>query len=118
MLKWKVPDSSGWDTMTDQQKKEDAAAQISGLEVEDIDAGNSRIVMDGEDGNYDFAANGTDPSGIPYDEMRAREGSHAGIVVDTTRFDVTVTNETATSGSSGDTNSGVSAPETTDTSNN
>ncbi|MFC7070950.1 hypothetical protein [Halobaculum lipolyticum] len=83
------------------EQKSVAAEQIDGLEVSDIDDGNSTIVMNGEDGNYEFDT----PSGIPYSEMQNNADDHVGILTDTTEFTVSVTNQPDTSGGSGSSNS-------------
>lgn len=83
--------------------KEDLAAEIDGIEASDIDDGNSAIVMNGEDGNADFA----DPTGIPYGSLRANADSHVGILSTTAGFEVTAKNEGANSGVTGHSNTGA-----------
>lgn len=87
---------------TDAEKKETAAGAIDGLRKSDIDAGNSRIVMEGEDGYAGFQGY-SDGAGIPYNVLRDND-SHPGILVETTTLNVGVTNETSDSGVTGDTN--------------
>ncbi|SFK88722.1 hypothetical protein SAMN04487950_1649 [Halogranum rubrum] len=78
----------------------DEYKNISSIEASDIDAGNSEIVMNGEDNNHLFAT----PSGIPYEELHAYAESHVGIIVAETSFDVMAENRPAGTTSSGTSN--------------
>lgn len=90
---------SDYGNMTDAEKKQFWADTYSALTTSDIDAGNSKIVMNGEDGYHTFAS----PSGIPYDTLQANPG-HVGVIVETASFEADVTNEGSVSGASGSTN--------------
>lgn len=79
--------------------KQTAAAEIDALEESDIDAGNSAIVMSGEDGYADFSEY-ADGAGIPYDVLQ-QNSDHPGIIVETATMNVGVTNETADTGATG-----------------
>ena len=81
-------------------KKELAAETLDWLEVDDIDAGNSKIVMNGEDGNTNFG----NPSGIPYSSLRNNAGGHVGVLTENASFDVTAINEESDSGVTGTSN--------------
>ncbi|WP_135825765.1 hypothetical protein [Halorussus ruber] len=83
--------------------KEELAAEIDGVEPSDIDDGNSAIVMNGEDGNANFA----DPTGIPYASLRANADGHVGVLSTTATFRVTAKNEAADSGVTGHSNTGA-----------
>jgi len=70
---------------------------------EDVDSGNSEIVMNGEDGNYSFAS----PDGIAYDDLQAHP-DHVGVLVATVSFNVNVKNQSSETTLSGDSNTGAS----------
>jgi hypothetical protein len=89
---------------TDAEKKQKAAEELDWLEVSDIDAGNSKIVMNGEDGNTNFA----NPSGIPYANLRNNASNHVGILVTNAKFTVTAVNEGSDSGVTGSSGTGAS----------
>lgn len=95
-------DFSGLSTVA--EKKAKAAEELDWLEESDIDAGNSKIVMNGEDGNFNFAT----PSGISYADLRGNADNHVGILSTTASFDVKAVNEASDSGVTGSSNSGVS----------
>lgn len=93
---------------TKQEKKEHAAENVDWVEVEDIDDGNSAIVMNGEDGNTNFGPNHADGTGISYSALRNNASGHVGILTTTASFVVTAKNEGSESGVTGDSNSGAS----------
>jgi len=76
---------------------------LADVQPSDVDSGNSKIVMNGEDGNTDFQ----NPSGIPYDSLQANAANHVGIMVEDAKFTVSVTNEGSDAGVTGSTNAGV-----------
>lgn len=80
--------------------KEDLAAEIPGIKASDIVDGNSEIVMNGEDGQAEFA----NPDSVTYAEMRSNHDSHVGLIVTTADFQVTAENEPAESGVTGQSN--------------
>lgn len=80
--------------------KEELAAELPGIKAADIDDGNSAIVMNGEDGQAQFA----NPTGVSYAEMRSNYDSHVGIIVTVADFQVTAKNEAADSGATGQSN--------------
>lgn len=82
--------------------KEELAAQIPGVEASDIVDGNSEIVMNGEDGQAQFA----NPDAVSYAEMRSNYDKHVGLLMTTASFQVTVDNEPADSGVTGQSNTG------------
>lgn len=90
----------GYDT------KQEAADAIDGIRASDIDDGNSRLVMEGEDGYQSFDSY-SDGAGIPYNVLQ-NNTSHPGIIVTTATLNVDVTNETSDSGVEGDTNGDAS----------
>lgn len=92
---------------TDQEKKEEAAASVDWVEVEDIDAGNSAIVMNGEDGNTNFGPNHANGTGISYAALRNNADGHVGILSTTAKFVVTTVNEESDSGVTGSSNPGA-----------
>jgi hypothetical protein len=65
----------------------------------DIDEGNSRIVMEGEDGYPSFGEGYDNGAGIPYNVLRDNASDHPGIILDETTFTVTTVNEQSTSNS-------------------
>lgn len=78
---------------------EEAASQLDAFIAEDIDEGNSKIVMNGEDGYHEFPT----PTGVTYRQLRMND-AHPGVMVATTSFQVDVRNEGSTNnvtGSSG-----------------
>lgn len=85
---------------TDAEKKAKAAEELEWLEASDIDAGNSKIVMNGEDGYFNFAT----PSGIPYADLRGNAENHVGILSTTAAFNVKTVNEQSDSGVTGSSN--------------
>jgi hypothetical protein len=85
---------------TDAEKKAKAAEELDWLEESDIDAGNSKIVMNGEDGNFNFAT----PSGISYADLRGNAENHVGILSTTASFNVRTVNEQSDSGVTGSSN--------------
>lgn len=89
---------------TDADKKAKAAEELDWLTESDIDAGNSELIMNGEDGNADFGT----PSGITYAALRSNADNHVGILSTTASFAVRVRNEGSDSGVTGATNPGVS----------
>jgi hypothetical protein len=86
---------------TDADKKAKAADELDWLEVSDIDAGNSKIVMNGEDGNKKFGPNFADGSGITYAALRNNASNHVGILATNAKFVVTAVNEGSSSGVTG-----------------
>ncbi|WP_134671719.1 twin-arginine translocation signal domain-containing protein [Halorussus marinus] len=84
--------------------KEELAAELDGIQPSDIDGGNSKIVMNGEDGNTNF----NNPDGIPYSNLQANADSHVGILSTTATFKVTAKNEGAESGVTGSSNTNAS----------
>jgi hypothetical protein len=93
------------------EQKTIAVEQIDGLKESDIDTGNSKIVMNGEDGNKKFGSNYANGTGISYDALQNNADNHVGIIVETAQFDVTIANEAATTSGSGTSGTGVTAPE-------
>lgn len=93
---------------TDEAKKQAAADSVDWVEVSDIDAGNSRIVMNGEDGNAAFGPNYADGAGITYAALRNNASNHVGILVTNAKFVVTAVNEGSSSGVSGDSGANAS----------
>jgi hypothetical protein len=89
---------------TEAEKKAKAAEELDWLEESDIDAGNSKIVMNGEDGNANFST----PSGISYAGLRNNAGNHVGILTTNAKFVVTAENEGSDSGVTGSSNAGAS----------
>ncbi|KAB1198178.1 MULTISPECIES: hypothetical protein [Haloferax] len=89
---------------TDEEKKQKAADELDWLEVSDIDAGNSKIVMNGEDGNTNFG----NPSGIPYNSLIANADDHVGVLSTVASFNVKVRNEGSDSGVTGSSNTNAS----------
>lgn len=89
---------------TDAEKKAKAAEELDWLEESDIDVGNSKLVMNGEDGNANFA----NPSGIPYASLRSNADNHVGILSTTASFVVKAQNEASDSGVTGSSNPGLS----------
>jgi hypothetical protein len=94
-----------WSDLTESEQKEYAASQIDGLQVSDIDSGNSRIVMEGEDGYQSFDSY-SDGAGIPYNVLRDNT-DHVGIIVETAQFGVSAQNLGSDSGVTGDSNAGA-----------
>lgn len=90
-----------------QEKKEYAAEQVDWVEVSDIDAGNSKIVMNGEDGNTNFGPNHAHGAGISYAALRNNAADHVGILTDTASFVVTAVNEGSDSGVTGSSGTGA-----------
>lgn len=90
-----------------QAHKEALASYFDGLQASDIDAGNSRLVMEGEDGYPSFDQY-SDGAGIPYDVLRDNADSHPGIMVEEAAFTVRVRNEKSQSSGTGRTNAGAS----------
>jgi hypothetical protein len=103
-LKYHPNIGGSYNATTDSEQIAEAAAAIDWVEESDIDADNSKIVMNGEDGNTNFS----NPSGIPYDNLQANDGNHVGILEDTATFTVTVKNEASDSGVTGSSNSDAS----------
>ena len=93
---------------TDEEKKQEAADNVDWVEVEDIDAGNSAIVMNGEDGNTNFGSNHANGTGISYAALRNNAGGHVGILTTNAKFVVRAQNEESDSGVTGTSNAGVS----------
>jgi hypothetical protein len=89
---------------TDAEKKAKAAEELDWIEESDIDAGNSELIMNGEDGQFNFA----NPSGIPYSDLRGNANNHVGILSTTASFDVTAVNEQSDSGVTGSSNTDAS----------
>lgn len=74
----------------------------------DVVSGNSEFVMDGSDGYPSITNNGaTSTSANDYSAYQAVAGSHPAAISTTTQFAVTVDNETADSGVTGDSGSGA-----------
>ncbi|MDG5779001.1 hypothetical protein QA599_21430 [Haloarculaceae archaeon H-GB1-1] len=80
--------------------KEELAAEIPGIEASDIVDNHSEIVMNGEDGQAQFA----NPDSVSYAEMRSNYDSHVGLILTTASFQVTANNEPADSGVTGQSN--------------
>lgn len=89
--------------LTDQQVIDRATDLISGLQESDIDAGNSKLVMNGEDGYPSFET----PSGLTYSEVRANTG-HPGLMSTTSTLTVNAENTVSDGDTDGDTNGGGS----------
>lgn len=106
-LKWH-PDVDFTGLTTDEEKKAEAAANVPWVEVEDIDAGNSAIVMNGEDGNTYFGAPHSYGTGISYAALQNNADNHVGIISAETSFLVEAENEGSSSGVSGSSNTGAS----------
>jgi hypothetical protein len=103
-LKYHPNIGGSYSATTDSEQIVEAAEAIDWVEESDIDAGNSKIVMNGEDGNTNFS----NPSGIPYDNLQANDGNHVGILENTATFTVTAKNEASDSGVTGSSNSDAS----------
>lgn len=99
-LKYHPAIGGSYDSSTTSEQIAEAAEAIDWVEESDIDAGNSKIVMNGEDGNANFST----PSGIPYDSLQANDGNHVGILENTATFTVTAKNEASDSGVTGSSN--------------
>ena len=99
-LKYHPAIGGSYSASTTSEQIAEAAAAIDWVEESDIDAGDSKIVMNGEDGNYNFA----NPAGIPYDSLQAHDGDHVGILENVASFTVTVKNEGSDSGVTGSSN--------------
>lgn len=82
------------------------AETFDGIKTEDIDLGNSSIVMSGEDGYTDFG----DGTGITYNALQANADDHPGILVSETGFNVRVRNELSKSSGGGQTNTNAQGP--------
>lgn len=89
---------------SDEAFAERLAEKVDGVQPSDIDAGNSRVVMNGEDGLPSLPV----PSGIPYDEMQANASNHPGLIVATADFDVPVQNVSSSGSGDGSSNTGAS----------
>lgn len=89
---------------TDEEKKQKAADELDWLEVSDIDAGNSKIIMNGEDGNANFS----NPSGIPYSSLIANADNHVGVLSTVATFTTKARNEASDSGVTGESNTNAS----------
>lgn len=100
-----VSDADYYRGLSDDERKAIAAEQIDGLEESDIDVGNSRLVMEGEDGYQSFDSY-ADGAGIPYNVLRDNT-DHVGVIVATARFGVTAENLGSDSGVTGDSNAGA-----------
>lgn len=88
-----------------EKRKRIAVEDIDGLELSDIDEGNSRLVMfdETEEPYPTFET----PSGLTYQQIRTNSDSHPGLLSQETSFDVTVTNQSDTSSGSGSSGSEV-----------
>lgn len=91
------------DAEDEEEEKAIAAESLDWLEEEDIDTGNSKIVMNGEDGNTSFG----NPTGIPYSSLQNNADSHVGVLTEKAAFDVTAINEESDSGVTGTSNAGA-----------
>ena len=80
--------------------KEELAEEIPGIEASDIVDNNSEIVMNGEDGQAQFA----NPDSVSYAEMRSNYDKHVGLILTTASFQVTANNEPSDSGVTGQSN--------------
>lgn len=98
------PNIDGFDSDDAEVQKETAAENIDWVEVEDIDTGDSKIVMNGEDGNQGFSS----PAGITYGTLQNNAENHVGILVNTASFDVTAENIESDSGVTGSSNTNAS----------
>ncbi|QSG05303.1 hypothetical protein HSR121_0955 [Halapricum desulfuricans] len=103
-LKYHPAIGGSYDGSTTSEQIAEAAEAIDWIEESDIDEGNSKIVMNGEDGNTNFS----NPSGIPYDNLQANDGNHVGILENTATFTVTAKNEASDSGVTGSSNTNAS----------
>jgi len=103
-LKYHPAIGGSYNSSTTSEQIAEAAEGIDWVEESDIDAGNSKLVMNGEDGNTNF----TNPSGITYNALQANDGDHVGILENTATFAVTVKNEASDSGVTGSSNPGAS----------
>ena len=97
-----VADEEEFSNLADSEQKSIAVEQIDGLEESDIDEGNSRLVMEGEDGYQSFDSY-SDGAGIPYNVLR-NNTDHVGIIVETAQFGVSAQNLGSDSGVTGDSN--------------
>lgn len=97
---------SGYNSMSTEERKEALAGVIDELRPADIDAVNSRLIMEGEDG-YPAFDGYDDGAGIPYNVLRDNASEHVGIILENTAFTANVTNEPADSGTTGNTNPGA-----------
>jgi len=104
LLDWKwFADHDNYDTSWDNDRKaEYAENHVEGVKASDIDFGNSKIVMNGEDGYHEF----DNPAGIPYGGLQSHP-NHIGVMTDKTEFYVTVENEGSDAGTDGDSNTGA-----------
>lgn len=100
-----VADADEFSDIPASEQKSIAVEQIDGLEESDIDEGNSRLVMEGEDGYQSFDSYG-DGAGIPYNVLR-NNTDHVGIIVETAQFGVTAQNLGSDSGVTGSSNAGA-----------
>lgn len=99
-LKYHPAIGGSYDATNTSEQIAEAADAIDWVEESDIDAGNSKIVMNGEDGNYNFS----DPAGIPYGALQTRDGEHVGILENVASVTVTAKNEASDSGVTGSSN--------------
>lgn len=99
-LKYHPAIGGSYSASTTSEQITEAAEAIDWVEESDIDAGNSKIVMNGEDGNYDFST----PSGISYGSLQAYNDQHVGILMNVASFTVTAKNEPSDSGVTGSSN--------------
>lgn len=97
-----VADEEEFSNLADSEQKSIAVEQIDGLEESDIDEGNSRLVMEGEDGYQSFDSY-SDGAGIPYNVLQ-NNTDHVGIIVETAQFGVSAQNLGSDSGVTGDSN--------------
>ncbi|MHB9286909.1 hypothetical protein ACKVMT_07685 [Halobacteriales archaeon Cl-PHB] len=80
-------------------------------DVQSDSQGNSVLVMNGEDGYPDLTAHDSrigSPAAKHYPSLRSIAGGHPAAITETTEFTVTVENQAADAGATGDSNTGAS----------
>ncbi|EMA00670.1 hypothetical protein SAMN05443574_10190 [Haloarcula vallismortis] len=82
---------------------------LENVRPEDVNTGNSELVMDGTDDYPSITNNGANSAASNvYDAYQAIADSHPAVISTTAQFTVTVTNEAGDSGVTGDTSAGAS----------
>jgi len=82
---------------------------LENVRPEDVNTGNSELVMDGTDGYPSITNNGANTAASNvYDAYQAIADSHPAVISTTAQFTVTVTNEAGDSGVTGSTGAGTS----------
>ncbi len=107
-----IPYFTGSDFDDNYSTVETAIREDSWLEnvrPEDVNTGNSELVMDGTDGYPSITNNGANSAASNvYDAYQAIADSHPAVISTTAQFTVTVMNEAGDSGVTGDTSAGAS----------